>query len=265
MACAIACGDAPTRPATALSVPAPTGTQSDVAPTPVLARGHDADDDGIPDDQDLCPTVPEDCDGFEDGDGCPDPDNDHDGIPDACDKCPNEPETFNGVEDEDGCPDRGRVQILQSSITILNFVLFPKGGTQPLPQAIAIIDAMAAVMKGHPDLELVGLVGSATPDETGPDALSMARAGQVRSMLVSRGVAADRLIARGAGTRARIADPPNDARNRYVQPFVVRSYGSEVTRWNGHTYENVAVLAPPTPPLPQPACTVTTNPYPCKH
>jgi OmpA-OmpF porin, OOP family len=65
----------------------------------------DQDGDGIPDNVDKCPTIPEDFDGFEDHDGCPDPDNDNDGIPDAVDKCPNEPETLNGYQDADGCPD----------------------------------------------------------------------------------------------------------------------------------------------------------------
>ena len=48
---------------------------------------------------------PEDKDGFQDEDGCPEPDNDGDGIPDAADKCPNEPEDKDGFQDEDGCPD----------------------------------------------------------------------------------------------------------------------------------------------------------------
>jgi OmpA-OmpF porin, OOP family len=65
----------------------------------------DNDGDGIPDVDDQCPDEPEDFDGFEDEDGCPDPDNDGDGIPDVDDKCPNEPEDFDGFEDEDGCPD----------------------------------------------------------------------------------------------------------------------------------------------------------------
>jgi outer membrane protein OmpA-like peptidoglycan-associated protein len=65
----------------------------------------DRDGDGIKDDVDKCPDDPEDWDGFEDEDGCPDPDNDKDGIPDELDACPNEPETFNGYKDEDGCPD----------------------------------------------------------------------------------------------------------------------------------------------------------------
>jgi OOP family OmpA-OmpF porin len=65
----------------------------------------DNDGDGIPDAQDKCPMEPEDKDGFQDADGCPDPDNDGDGIPDAQDKCPNEPEDKDGFQDEDGCPD----------------------------------------------------------------------------------------------------------------------------------------------------------------
>ena len=65
----------------------------------------DNDGDGIPDDKDKCPNEPEDKDGFQDEDGCPDPDNDGDGIPDALDKCPNDPEDKDGFEDEDGCPD----------------------------------------------------------------------------------------------------------------------------------------------------------------
>jgi OOP family OmpA-OmpF porin len=65
----------------------------------------DRDGDGIKDNLDKCPDDPEDFDDFEDGDGCPDPDNDRDGILDVNDKCPNQPETQNGVADDDGCPD----------------------------------------------------------------------------------------------------------------------------------------------------------------
>ncbi|MCK4979763.1 MAG: OmpA family protein [Candidatus Delongbacteria bacterium] len=68
----------------------------------------DNDKDGIPDLKDKCPNVPEDKDGFEDEDGCPDLDNDKDGILDVDDKCPNEPEDFDGFQDEDGCPDLDR-------------------------------------------------------------------------------------------------------------------------------------------------------------
>src|SRR6188768_758486 len=71
------------------------------APKPV----GDRDGDGILDNVDKCPDRPEDKDGFEDADGCPDPDNDKDGIADLTDKCPNEPEDKDKFEDADGCPD----------------------------------------------------------------------------------------------------------------------------------------------------------------
>ena len=65
----------------------------------------DADGDGVPDDRDKCPKAMEDKDGFQDDDGCPDPDNDGDGIKDEQDKCKNLPEDKDGNEDSDGCPD----------------------------------------------------------------------------------------------------------------------------------------------------------------
>jgi outer membrane protein OmpA-like peptidoglycan-associated protein len=74
-------------------------------PAGVEAGRADRDGDGIPDSADACPDEPEDKDGFQDEDGCPDPDNDRDGIPDTADRCPNEPEDKDGFQDEDGCPD----------------------------------------------------------------------------------------------------------------------------------------------------------------
>jgi outer membrane protein OmpA-like peptidoglycan-associated protein len=68
-------------------------------------RVKDRDEDGLPDGDDRCPKEPEDFDGFEDDDGCPDPDNDQDGILDADDSAPNEAEDRDGFEDEDGVPD----------------------------------------------------------------------------------------------------------------------------------------------------------------
>lgn len=70
-------------------------------------RMADIDQDSIPDDVDECKHLPEDFDGFEDDDGCLDPDNDMDFIPDTDDRCPNE-EALEGYDlDEDGCTDPG--------------------------------------------------------------------------------------------------------------------------------------------------------------
>ncbi len=70
---------------------------------------EDGDGDGIADDEDGCPTLAEDFDGYEDEDGCPElesPDSDGDGIMDAEDDCPNDAEDLDGFMDGDGCPDR---------------------------------------------------------------------------------------------------------------------------------------------------------------
>jgi hypothetical protein len=70
-----------------------------------VAEETDRDADGVLDQADQCPTVPEDKDGFEDSDGCPDNDNDGDAIPDSIDRCPNEAEDMDGFSDTDGCPE----------------------------------------------------------------------------------------------------------------------------------------------------------------
>lgn len=66
---------------------------------------QDTDGDGIPDSADACVVEREDVDGYQDDDGCPEPDNDLDGIVDGADRCPNEPEDFDGFQDADGCPE----------------------------------------------------------------------------------------------------------------------------------------------------------------
>jgi len=68
-------------------------------------RVTDTDFDGLNDPDDSCPLAPEDKDGFEDAEGCPDPDNDRDGFLDVDDACTDDPETVNRWKDTDGCPD----------------------------------------------------------------------------------------------------------------------------------------------------------------
>ncbi len=80
-----------------------------------LARGYftiaytysdnDRDNDGVDDYEDQCPSKPEDRDGNQDEDGCPDTDNDGDGILDTDDRCPDDVEDFDDFEDWDGCPE----------------------------------------------------------------------------------------------------------------------------------------------------------------
>lgn len=66
---------------------------------------NDPDEDGVDNSKDKCPEIPEDLDGFEDEDGCPEFDNDKDGFFDSEDACPNDPEDYDGFRDDDGCND----------------------------------------------------------------------------------------------------------------------------------------------------------------
>jgi hypothetical protein len=63
-------------------------------------REHDVDGDGLEAEIDQCRELPEDADGFEDDDGCPEVDDDQDRVPDGEDRCPREA----GPGTADGCP-----------------------------------------------------------------------------------------------------------------------------------------------------------------
>lgn len=67
------------------------------APTPpvIIPVVIDTDGDGVPDDEDECPTIP----GLAEFNGCPD--SDGDGIPDHLDECP----MVVGLAEFNGCPD----------------------------------------------------------------------------------------------------------------------------------------------------------------
>lgn len=94
---------APTPPAGRPASP-PIPPPTSLPPLPLAA---DVDGDGVPAETDACPEAAEDKDGFEDHDGCPDPDDDGDGVLDAVDRCPRVAENINGVDDLDGCPETG--------------------------------------------------------------------------------------------------------------------------------------------------------------
>jgi OOP family OmpA-OmpF porin len=166
----------------------------------------DNDHDGIPDALDKCPNEPEDFDGFQDQDGCPDPDNDGDGIPDKLDKCPNEPETFNHYKDEDGCPDEVPAEVKKFT-GVIEGINFKTGSAEILPGSFAILDRALKVLQDFPD---VNLEISGHTDSKGKAAynltLSQHRADSVKLYFVSRGIASTRLLSIGYGKDRPIAD-----------------------------------------------------------
>jgi outer membrane protein OmpA-like peptidoglycan-associated protein len=181
----------------------------------------DNDGDGVVDSQDQCPGQSEDFDGFEDNDGCPDLDNDKDGILDKDDKCPNAAETFNGYEDSDGCPDE---MPFCFPMAYINF----KFGTAEMTHAdhIPVLEEVARIMKenGSLKIEIQGHtdnIGSDASNQT----LSERRANAVKDYLVARGVGADRMTTRGFGESQPIDTNDTDlgrARNRRIEFKVIK-------------------------------------------
>jgi outer membrane protein OmpA-like peptidoglycan-associated protein len=176
---------------------------------------NDRDGDGIADDDDLCPNDPEDLDGFEDADGCPDPDNDKDGVPDNEDRCPNVPGGWGKEPIYNGCPQAiARVCL---SIIVVRKIEFDPGSATPLPTAVPMLDETAQVMNGNArtTLEVEGHT-----DDTESPQLGQARADAVVSELVARGVSRSRLTTVNSA-RKRPLDvgktPEARARNRRVE------------------------------------------------
>ncbi|MBZ4409469.1 OmpA family protein [Myxococcus sp. XM-1-1-1] len=226
------CPDSPGEHAPA-SEDAPTQAPEASAPMTLPPAPVDTDQDGIVDSEDRCPSEPEDLDGFEDADGCPDPDNDRDGIPDTADACPLEAETINGVKDEDGCPDQGTssVRLEGSRIVILEKVYFATSKDVILPKSFSLLAQVASVLKANPQLQLVRVEGHT--DSQGSDAknldLSQRRANNVKAFLVKSGIAPERLEAVGFGETKPVdtnKTPKGRENNRRVEFNIVKAADS---------------------------------------
>lgn len=184
----------------------------------------DHDNDAIADTDDVCTAEDEDRDGWQDEDGCLDPDNDQDRIPDASDRCPNDAETYNGEEDADGCPDRGHVQVEESSMVILDKVYFTSGSAEIRGPSRPILEAIAATLRGNPQIDEVEVQGHAAPGEVDAWGLSAARARAVRQALLDLGVGSARLQARPYGDTRPIdprSTPGAAERNRRTEFFIL--------------------------------------------
>ena len=209
----------------------------------------DNDRDGILDKTDKCPLDPEDIDAYQDADGCPDPDNDSDGIKDAEDLCPNEKETVNGYADHDGCPDVEQIRVVGDKIVLDEQVLFQTNSSEIRAESHALLERLAKLINEHPEYVKISVDGHT--DERGSDdlnaRLSEDRAKSVMDFLVARSVSADRLEARGFGAsqpRVDRSDPLAYSLNRRVEFHVTRN---RVVKGDAD-----AGPPPPQPPPPPP-------------
>jgi outer membrane protein OmpA-like peptidoglycan-associated protein len=218
----------------------PAGARVDATGCPT-----DADGDGVPDGLDQCPNTP--AGATVDGMGCP-IDSDGDGVFDGLDRCPGTPagtevdavgcrrlrdSDGDGVDDtRDRCPgtaagtrvDAAGCPILftpERTPVVLRGVTFETGRSALRTDSYTVLDIVAASLLANPDIriEIAGhtdSTGSATTNQR----LSQARAEAVRAYLASKGVAPDRMVARGYGPSQPVA--PNTtaagrAQNRRVE------------------------------------------------
>ncbi len=174
----------------------------------------DNDADGIGDASDKCPMEAEDMDGFQDDDGCPDADNDDDGILDGVDKCPTEAEVKNNYIDGDGCPDEVPAAVKQFT-GVIQGINFRTNDAALIKTSFRQLDKAVEVLKQFPDMSIE--IQGHTDDQAIKKSkknkfqtnleLSQARAESVAAYFESKGIAKDRLIAKGYGDTAPLVDP----------------------------------------------------------
>lgn len=180
----------------------------------------DTDQDGFVDEQDACPAEA----GLAELRGCPAKDSDGDTVSDHLDNCPTE----KGVATNAGCPaaQKQMVAIQADKVEIKEQVFFATGNAVIQKRSFALLDQVAKVLQQHPEVEKLSIEGH-TDDRGNAEnnrKLSLARAEAVKNHLVSRGVEASRLEAKGLGSDRPIAantSPKGRATNRRVEFIIV--------------------------------------------
>jgi len=187
------------------NTPAGTAVNADGCPL-------DSDGDGVIDAKDKCPNTPAGT--AVNADGCP-LDADGDGVVDAADACPNTP--AGTAVDARGCP----TMFAGGNSFTLTGVTFETSKSIIRPSSFAKLDEVAEALKNNPDVrvEISGHTDNAG-SAAGNAKLSQARAEAVRQYFIDKGIAGDRMVARGFGESRPVATndtPEGMAQNRRVE------------------------------------------------
>jgi OOP family OmpA-OmpF porin len=179
----------------------------------------DADADGVLDRDDACPALAGLANADRTQNGCPG-DSDGDSIRDDQDACPE----IKGPKDQDpkknGCPKM--VRFVGAELVILQQVQFTTGTAKLTGNSDEILTEVATVLKDHPELIKLEVQGHTDNKGNAPanKKLSQSRAESVVKAVVAKGVAAERLTAKGYGQEVPLGDNTTDegrAKNRRVQ------------------------------------------------
>jgi OOP family OmpA-OmpF porin len=197
-------------------------------PTDGCPAPPDKDGDGIPDASDKCPDVPEDKDGIDDWDGCPEDDADKDGIPDAQDKCPKEPGEANTKDpSKNGCPQFIRRITGSNEIQVLKQIQFETGSARIRKDSYPIMDEVWRLLSANPEITLLSIEGHT--DNVGGDEMNMQlskdRAKSCLDYLTQKGIDAKRLTSDGFGKTKPIDtnDTPEGRQNNRRVEFHIKN------------------------------------------
>ncbi len=189
---------------------------SSAAGTKVNAQGCelDSDGDGVADSQDSCPTSP--AGAKVNAQGC-EIDSDSDGVIDSQDRCPNS--KANAKVDSNGCE--------IPEVIILKGVNFETSSDRLTSNSIGILNGVADTLSHRSEIAIE--VGGYTDNRGAAAAnqkLSQKRAQAVANYLMSRGVKAQQLTAKGYGAASPIADNKTEAgraQNRRVELHILQN------------------------------------------
>lgn len=186
---------------------------SEIVPESTIAD-RDTDNDGIPDKDDQCPTIP----GLARYGGCPIPDRDGDGVNDEMDVCPDLP----GPASNRGCPARGPVN--RNILTDLEYatrnIFFTTASAELLPVSHIALDRIVHLLNAAVELKII-IQGHTDNQGSKNDnqLLSCKRAESVKDYLIGKDIAAYRLKTEGYGQEQPIAENSTSegrAKNRRV-------------------------------------------------
>jgi outer membrane protein OmpA-like peptidoglycan-associated protein len=183
----------------------------------------DKDNDGVADPKDRCPDVPAGHKPDPANLGCPLPDRDQDTVVDPEDACPDQPGAPSPDPKKNGCP--GLVRIENGQIAIMKPVFFATNKDVILKKSFPVLNDVIFALKASPFIKKLE-IGGHTDDRGKADhnrELSGRRASSVMKYLVDKGIAAEKLSAKGYGPDKPIANNKNAKgreRNRRVE-FVI--------------------------------------------
>jgi outer membrane protein OmpA-like peptidoglycan-associated protein len=187
----------------------PAGSTVDSKGRAIKSTAGDMDSDGVPDSDDLCPTIA----GSKAANGCPD--GDGDGVADFLDLCPNE----KGTKENQGCATKTNNNDL--ILPEVSNLLFDLGKSNIKNKYKNVLDGLVKTMKASPNMRVIisGHTDNSDTDKLN-NALSAKRAENVKNYLVAKGIDASRLTTKSYGSRKPVASNETEegrTQNRRVE------------------------------------------------